>query len=1214
MTRTVGFVMRYRRRLLALVLALAAGAAWRATRLEFDLSFRHFAVADAAEDELAREVDGALGDHNGSYLVAVLRGDDVFRPEVLTAIQAMSSALEKIPHVEQVFSLATVPFLRGEAEGLPVRPVPELITAGENRAHLKALMLTSPLYARRLVSPDGASTVVLARLAAGHDRLAARRPTLAAFKAAVTAQLPPGFQALFTGFPVAEAEYARLIWRGFLLAECAAVLLMAAALFACFHSALAVVLPLGVVALATVLTLGWMELVGQTVTLINASVPLLLLVIGVGEVSFFLSRYYEESERGGAAEAVVQRTLRGVIAPGLIAAATTAAGFGSMLTGHIGLTRDFGLTMAVGIGLTFGVTMVLVPAVLASAGAPPPRALRSLENGLAARLLNRVASINLHHGQAVALAAVVTLTVGVVGAALVVVNQYATRELRPDHPVRRAQAVVDAELMGSFQTRVVVRPRGDKLLSEPAVMAQVEALQLFLAHQPEVLKTWSAVDFVKELNLVVEAGAAAARRLPDERGLIEVLLSSARRGTDLDELIDRNRQLGAIALGTTDLGTGHLLDLAERTRAFTRDALGGALDVHFAGDYWRIARGANSLVRDLVASTVSSLLLVVLLIGVFLRSWRLTALSLLPNLVPLAAALAVMGLVPFELRVGTSIILPVALGIAVDSTVHYLARCREEFALDGDYAAAMRRSLHGTGRGMLFSAVVLIAGFLCLLIPEFLVFHHVGLLASATLFVALLADLFLTPCLLLWFRPFDARRTQAADPDAAGEAFRHAVPIWLTAFAVELAGSGFVRWYTEYPLRMDGIAAAIVAQVLGVALCFPLVRRAPVWAGRHLAWMALCQTAIFHCLGDLRLAIAAAVFTFMLVLPGMRLGRRGHYAFANLFVVLYAGLVALEARGMLIAPGDPSLSIQTRLVPGTVVIIWICVNVAALVVSEGKALLDARSVELAAAQAALRVHGAMLEDRVRQRTAELERSYRALEEKQAELKAFAQIVSHDIKNPVNTVLLIAELLREREGRALSVAGRDDLDRIARLAQHTEDMLRDLLHMFKVISVHEPHAPIDLKALVEQAVDTLDHQIAVKRVRVRIGDLPAVCGQPSKLAHVFVNLLSNAVKYVPEGSGEVRVAGVCNGSEVCVCVQDNGIGIPEPYQRGIFKLFGRVPADEQRVGGQTVSGTGVGLAIVKRIVETHGGTVSVDSKPGAGSRFYVRLPAPTAWGA
>src|SRR6266852_3025219 len=194
--------------------------------------------------------------------------------------------------------------------------------------------------------------------------------------------------------------------------------------------------------------------------------------------------------------------------------------------------------------------------------------------------------------------------------------------------------------------------------------------------------------------------------------------------------------------------------------------------------------------------------------------------------------------------------------------------------------------------------------------------------------------------------------------------------------------------------------------------------------------------------------------------------------------------------------------------------------------------------------------------------------------------------------------VIADLILQREGAGLGAEGREDLERIVHLAGGTEDMIRDLLELFRITSQPEAPAWVELGALVERALETLRPQIAAKGVRVEIGPLPRVWGQGRKLGHVVSNLLGNAVKYVAAEQGEIAVLGGAENGSVCLSVRDNGIGIPPAYHRGIFELVGRVPGREQEVDGRAVGGTGVGLAIVKRIVEAHRGSVAVESAPGA----------------
>ncbi len=763
MERAARWLIRNWGRLVAVLVVLAALAGWRASRLEFDFAFRHFFLAHP-EDELAADLRRRFGDNAGSYLVAVLQGTDVFTPRALLAVSEISDSVAAIPHVRQVFSLATVPYLRGNGTDLSLEPLAGLAEDGTDLARIRRDVLASPLYHRRLVSPDGRATVVLALVDPDHRGIAARAPTIAAFQEAVATRLPPGLTALFTGYPVTEAEYAQTVLRGFAVAQVVGLTLMALALYLIFRTVPAVVLPLVKVGIATVLVMGLMQLSGQRLTFTNASVPLMMLVIGVAEVSFLVSRYYEEAAVGWTADTAAQAAAS-ALWPGFIAACTTSAGFLALGSGQIGLTRDFGLNMSVASLVTFAVAAALIPGALARLGRPPARALRAIEGGPITRLLERVARAIVARPRRVAVGAALLCLVAALGIPRITLDQYATRELASDHPIRAAQRVVDEQLSGAFQTHVAVRAPNGGTLATPERLRAISALEDFLARDPNVVKAWSVADYVKELHHAVAQGGAGERTIPDDPEVIAqylLLLASAGGGSDLPMLIDPTHRLGSIVLGTTDLGTDTLRALRQRADAFVQAELGGALELRFVGDYWEITRGNEVLARDQVVMTLSSFVLIFVFVGLFLRSWKLTLLCIPPNLVPLLGALGLMGWAGFALRTGTSIILPVSLGIAVDNTTHLLTRIREEWERDGQYPAAVRRALVGTGYGMVSSTLALVLGFCAYQVPAFRSFNEVGILASWTMVLALAANLCLTPLLVLWTRPFGDRRPAAA--------------------------------------------------------------------------------------------------------------------------------------------------------------------------------------------------------------------------------------------------------------------------------------------------------------------------------------------------------------------------------------------------------------------------------------------------------------------
>jgi predicted RND superfamily exporter protein len=746
-----------------LLAALTLFAGWRALHLEFDLSFRTFFL-DSREDAVAQRMADEFGDTAGSSLVAVLQGTDMLRPDVLAAIDAISRRVAAIPHVTQVFSLSTVPYVRADGDALSLTPLGKRADAEA----LRTEVLADPLLSRRLLSPDGTTTVIAALLAREHKGLAPRAETIAAFRQMIGTMLPPGVTARFTGYPVTEAEYARLVVRGFLLAQIVGLTLMGLTLWYTFRTWPAVILPLVTVGISTILVLGYMELVGQRLTFTNTSVPLMMLVIGVAEVSFFIARYHEEVARDGWSQATTEHAMAVALWPAFVAAATTSAGFLALGASHLELTRDFGFNMSVAGLMTFFVAAMLIPGALVWWGPPPARAIEWAETGPLNRFLEVAADFTVRWPRLVILLSLMACALGALGATRLTVEQFATRELPADHPLLETQRIVDGTLSGVFQTHVGVEARDGGTITRPAVLRQMKQLEDYLVTRPGVVRAWSVADYLIAMHRAAHAGNPPDV-LPDDQALVAqylLLLSMSGDGTDVSTVLDGTEHLGTIALGTTDLGTERLRDLRRDADRFIHDRLGDALDVRFVGDYWEVSRGNDMLARDQAISLISSFVLILPLVAVFLRSFQLTLLCIPPNVLPVLAALGLMGVVGYPLRTGTSIVLPVSLGIAVDTTTHFLTRVREEWLIDRDYPAAVRRAMIGTGWGMTSSTLALVMGFCAYQVPEFQSFHHVGILSSWTMIAALAANLFLTPALVLWRRPFGPGHTDIGAADA----------------------------------------------------------------------------------------------------------------------------------------------------------------------------------------------------------------------------------------------------------------------------------------------------------------------------------------------------------------------------------------------------------------------------------------------------------------
>ncbi len=237
-----------------------------------------------------------------------------------------------------------------------------------------------------------------------------------------------------------------------------------------------------------------------------------------------------------------------------------------------------------------------------------------------------------------------------------------------------------------------------------------------------------------------------------------------------------------------------------------------------------------------------------------------------------------------------------------------------------------------------------------------------------------------------------------------------------------------------------------------------------------------------------------------------------------------------------------------------------------------------------------------LEERVRARTAELE-------DRNAELEAFAYSISHDLRAPLRAMQGFSLALLEDYGDRLDAAGRRYAERVITAARTMDRLIDDLLAYSRLARAELRLVPLDLGRLMRSSLDQLDGEVQGREARITVAEpLPAVVGHGATLAQVFVNLIANAIKFVPTGRApEVLVRAEPQGQRVRVWVEDNGIGIAAEHHERIFRVFERLHRAED------YPGTGIGLAIVRKGVERMGGRVGLESALGSGSKFWIDLP-------
>ena len=288
-------------------------------------------------------------------------------------------------------------------------------------------------------------------------------------------------------------------------------------------------------------------------------------------------------------------------------------------------------------------------------------------------------------------------------------------------------------------------------------------------------------------------------------------------------------------------------------------------------------------------------------------------------------------------------------------------------------------------------------------------------------------------------------------------------------------------------------------------------------------------------------------------------------------------------------------------------IIGVAIAMALLVILAAALKLSNRRLSIATAK--LTEERSLLEQRVADRTAELEARTGALTRSNSELQNFGRAISHDLRNPLGAVAGFLQLLEHTAGKKLDVADRQLIERALEGLGTATGMINGLLDYSRVADATAPAGSVSTEAVVSTAQANLEKLIEETGTEILCGSLPPVRGNETQILRLFQNLIENAIKYrAGDRTPSIRITGTADGATCHFHVADNGVGMAEEDHARIFDLFSRV---DPREG---LDGVGLGLAECKRIAEQHGGGIRVESKPGIGSTFHISLPAATEPGA
>jgi predicted RND superfamily exporter protein len=466
-----------------------------------------------------------------------------------------------------------------------------------------------------------------------------------------------------------------------------------------------------------------------------------------------LTKYMQELRNGRNKREAIQYAFKSIRLATFLTALTTSIGFLSLVFSNIEPISKFGLYTAVGVLLAYGLTFTILPAILLLA---EPKRLYTfaVSEDFWTKKLSIAYTWLLNKRRWILPVAMLLLLVSSLGISRIKVDNLMLEDLRDTHLLKREFNYMETHFSGCrpFELKIQLAP--EQHVFDPLVLRDLAALDLFLKEQYQVGSLLSLPVVIGGANKAMNAGDPNYNRLPeDEQELKKIVKFVKRRDFEpiLKILYHAESQTLRVTGKLADIGRKHYEQKNEELRVFVAQNIKTPMTVEVTGTAHLIDLNNKYLVDNMVLDLLLSVLAIGIVMGIVYKSWKMIILTIIPNLIPLFIVGGIMGFMDIPLKVSTSIIFNIAFGIAVDDTIHFLARVRTLLSEGRHVNYAVKRTFLTTGKAMIVTSLILSGGFLMLIFSDFLGTYYIGLLISLTLFIALIAELVVTPIVVMYF-------------------------------------------------------------------------------------------------------------------------------------------------------------------------------------------------------------------------------------------------------------------------------------------------------------------------------------------------------------------------------------------------------------------------------------------------------------------------------
>lgn len=759
------FVLKHRLILLIILAISTAIMGYYASQVKLSYEFSKAIPTDNPKYLEYQEFKQRFGD-DGNLLVVGSKTEALFKLDNFKAYQKLFTNLKAIKGVEDILSIPGAVTLQKDELGEKLNAVKIFSDTIANQQALdsaKAVFFNLPFYRGRLYNPQTHTQLMGVRVNKDVLKTKERSIVIAGIKTAISDfSKATNIETHVSGLPLIRTVVADRIQKEmkvFLFASLALSLLI---LLLFFRSIGTTLLSLLVVGIGVVWAVATIHLLGYQITLLTALIPSLVVVIGIPNCIYFLNKYHSTyRQTGDKQQSLIDMVSKmGIVT--LFCNIAAAIGFAVFALTKSAILKEFGMVAGVAIMLIFVVSFILLPAALSYLPAPSGKELKYLDNKWITRFLDKVEHWVFNHKKTIWISTAVVLIFSLLGILRLKTVGYIVDDMPKTDIVYTDLKFFEQNFKGVMPLEIMIdakKRRGLSGMKALTAFEKVDSLAQFIGSQPEMNFPLSVAEGLKFAKQGFFEGDSASYSVPNafDGAFVAPYLKPNKSDNNrannftkmLKSFIDTSSQYTRMSVSMADVGTEKLPSLLQKVQDRANQLFDSSYKVTLTGTSITFLEGSRFIINGLKESILWAFLLIALCMLYLFKSWRILLCSLIPNVIPLMVTAGIMGWAGVPLKPSTVLVFSVALGIAVDITIRFLVNYKQELPyFNGNVPEAVRSTIQNTGLSIVYTSLVLIAGFIIFCASSFGGTFALGWLTSVTLLVATVTNLVLLPVLL----------------------------------------------------------------------------------------------------------------------------------------------------------------------------------------------------------------------------------------------------------------------------------------------------------------------------------------------------------------------------------------------------------------------------------------------------------------------------------